>query len=75
MGTDFSPVVFGHMQDVLFYIFSLVIVDEVLYEPNFSFREVLYSLWVIHKFFELIKLLFAFPCKPPLDILFQVSGD
>ena len=59
MGTDFSPVVFGHMQDVLFHIFSLVIVDEVLYEPNFSFHEVLY---------------FAFPYKPPLHILFQVSG-
>ena len=29
----------GHMQDALFHIFSLVTVNEVLYEPNISFRE------------------------------------
>ena len=36
----FAPAVCGHMQDdALFHIFSLVTVDEVLYEPNISFRE------------------------------------
>ena len=64
IGTNFAPVVCGHMQDALFNIFSLVTVNEVLYEPNISFREVVDSFWVLHKFFELIKLLFALPYKP-----------
>ena len=60
MGTDNAFVVSGYMQGVPFHIFSLVAVNEVLYEPNVSLRQL-----------ELIKLLFVFAFKQLLE--FRVS--